>query len=115
MGPIKIAKLSETPITILPGGVQAKTLINQEVDGVGLRVVVGECVPGTDSGMHIREYDETVFYISGEATVEVSGGETYTFQPGTIVIIPKGLEHHHMNRGNEVLRQLFIQVSPLKP
>lgn len=115
MGKIKIVKLSEVPVEVLPGGRQPRTLLDEEVGEVKVRVVVVECAPGADSGEHARDWEETLYYLSGEATVEVTGGESYTFAPGTLIVIPRGLKHRHLNRGKEVLRQLFMRASPIKP
>ncbi|MBI2906686.1 MAG: cupin domain-containing protein [Chloroflexi bacterium] len=115
MEKIKAIKLSQVPVRALSGGRQPRTLLDEPVGGVNLRVVAVEFVPGAESDEHARDWDEVLYYMAGEATVEVTGGESYTFAPGTLIIIPHGLKHRHFNRGKEVMRQLLIQASPIKP
>ena len=58
MADITIVESSKMPMNVSLGGgrILGKTLLNQEVDGVRLRVVTGECIPGADSGEHGAAY-----------------------------------------------------------
>ncbi|MBI2909282.1 MAG: cupin domain-containing protein [Chloroflexi bacterium] len=115
MEKVKIIKLSEVTPQALSGGRHPRTLLDEKVGEVNLRVVVVECEPGADSGEHAVDWDETLYYMSGEATVEIIGDKTYTLAPGTLIKIPRGVKHRHFNRGKEVMRQLFVRVTPIKP
>lgn len=115
MGQIKVVKLSEAPPEAGSGGRAVRILLDENVGSTRIQVKCGELPPGFDSGGNVREHEEIFFYLSGEPTVEIIGGESLTLAPNTLIFIPPGVKHRHLNHGKEPVRQLFIHASTNKP
>ncbi|MBI2909488.1 MAG: cupin domain-containing protein [Chloroflexi bacterium] len=112
MDKVRIFDLKDAPLKELPFHVMSRTIINERVGNVHLRLGIGECAPGVESDEHARTWDEVVYYISGEPILEISDGPTYKLGPGNLIVVPRGLKHRHRNVGKEKLVQLFLQAEP---
>ncbi|MBI2907336.1 MAG: cupin domain-containing protein [Chloroflexi bacterium] len=114
MQQIKVVRPSEGTFGPGAGGLQKKDLVDETVGPIRIVVRYAELVPGLDSGEHVRDREEILYYLSGELDVEVTGGESYHLTPGCTIFIPPGIKHRHVNRGKETVRQLFIQTEVAK-
>jgi mannose-6-phosphate isomerase-like protein (cupin superfamily) len=62
--------------------------------------------PGPRLHRHLR-HDETFIVLDGELTVQL-GDETVTAEPGSIVVIPRGMPHRPSNRSLNPTHVLLI-------
>jgi quercetin dioxygenase-like cupin family protein len=93
-------------------GVLANVLVDEESTGaenLGFGWISFE--PGSDAGPHTREVEEFLYILSGTATIEADG-ESYVLEEGDSIYLPAGLEHRHVNEGDEVLEQLYFFAPP---
>jgi quercetin dioxygenase-like cupin family protein len=74
----------------------------------GTRVRVVDMPPGTRSPMHRTESVDYGIVLAGTVTLVLSGGETVV-GPGDLVV-QRGTDHAWENRGDEVVRMLFVLV-----
>ena len=72
-------------------------------------ITLGELLmnPGSELPMHTHRIEETMVIIKGVATA-VLGDETYTLEPGDVILAPAGTKHTLANRGNEPMGLLFF-------
>jgi quercetin dioxygenase-like cupin family protein len=70
--------------------------------------------PHSKTEDHIRNVDEIIYVLKGEADVFVFPEERYHLQAGDVIFIPQGKKHRHENNTNQVLEQLWI-FSPSGP
>ncbi len=112
MDKVRIFDLKDSSVKELPFHVMSRTLINEKVGGVHLRLGIGECEVGVESDEHTRTWDEVVYYISGEAILEITDGPTYKLGAGNLIVVPRGIKHRHRNAGKVKLQQLFLQAEP---
>lgn len=75
------------------------------VENVSVGVVTFE--PGAEGSPHVREVEEIVYVLEGEAEI-VTDDETYRLTAGQAAVIPPGVQHKHVNVGAEPLRKLWI-------
>jgi quercetin dioxygenase-like cupin family protein len=73
-----------------------------------IRVPVGNIVT---RHVHVNE-EETVYLLTGKSEL-VLGDERVSFDAGSIVVIPKGLEHELHNVGDEPVELLAFFTPPL--
>ena len=67
--------------------------------------------PGSRSNRHKHPDHEEVFYVvSGHGQITV-GIESDSIEPGSLILVPPGLEHVLFNDGDETLKVLSV-VSP---
>ena len=68
-------------------------------------------MPGTGAGWHVHHHEDESFYVlEGTLTIYLDD-QVVRAQPGSYVLIPKGLRHAFVNRGAEPVRSL-ITLSP---
>ena len=84
-----------------------RILVNQD-KGSGA-ITLGELSmnPGTELPMHTHRIEETMVITKGAATV-VLGDETYTLEPGDVILASAGIKHTLANRSNEPMEFLFF-------
>jgi quercetin dioxygenase-like cupin family protein len=70
-------------------------------------LVMNECEPGMDLRPHVHEFDQIAMIVSGRANYQV-GEERNEMGPGSIVLIPAGVEHHIEPVGDEVVRNIDV-------
>ena len=75
------------------------------------QVVLMSIPPGEDIGREVHGLvDQVLFFLQGEGRAEL-GGETHVISPGTMFVVPAGIEHDFINTGTEDLK-LFTVYSP---
>ena len=97
-------------IKFAPGVVEntrRRILVNPD-KGSGA-ITLGESImnPGTELPMHTHRIEETMVITKGAATV-VLGNETYTLEPGDVILAPAGVKHMLANNGSEPMGFLFF-------
>ena len=72
-------------------------------------VTLGEAImdPDAELLMHTHRVEEVMVITRGTATV-ILGGETYTLNPGDVILAPAGVEHLLANRSKEPAGFLFF-------
>jgi len=72
-------------------------------------ITLGEVImnPGTEYPMHTHRVEEAMVITKGIA-IAVLGDETYTVEPGDVILAPAGIKHMLANRGNEPMEVLFF-------
>ena len=75
-------------------------------------ITLGELImnSGSELPMHTHRIEETMVISKGTATV-VLGDETYTLEPGDVILAPAGIKHTLANRGDEPMGFLFFYPS----
>ena len=102
--------IRNTDIEFTPGAVEntkRRVLVNPD-RGAGA-ITLGELImnPSTELPMHTHRIEETMVITKGTATT-VLGDETYTLEPGDVILAPAGIKHMLANRGNEPMEFLFF-------
>jgi quercetin dioxygenase-like cupin family protein len=70
-------------------------------------LVMNECAPGMDLRPHVHDFDQIAMIVSGHANYQV-GADRNSMGPGSIVLIPAGVEHYIEPVGDEVVKNLDI-------
>jgi quercetin dioxygenase-like cupin family protein len=70
-------------------------------------LVLNECEPGMDLRPHVHDFDQIAMVVSGRAFYQV-GAERNEMGPGSIVLIPAGVEHYIEPTGDEVVRNIDV-------
>jgi quercetin dioxygenase-like cupin family protein len=70
-------------------------------------LVMNECQPGMDLRPHVHEFDQIAMIVSGRANYQV-GDEPNEMGPGSIVLVPAGVEHYIEPIGDEVVRNIDV-------
>ncbi|MFC1978127.1 cupin domain-containing protein [Chloroflexota bacterium] len=97
-------------VEFVPGAVEntrRRVLVNPD-SGSGA-ITLGELImnPGSELLMHTHRIEETMVISKGTATA-VLGDETYTLEPGDVILAPAGIKHMLANRSNEPMGFLFF-------
>jgi len=113
LGP-QIIRRDAEPTRTAGSGTQVWDLVAKQEDGHDLLLAYTEFPPGVSVGPHVRNYDEFIFYVSGEAEVEdVGTGKVYSLSSTESILIPAGVEHIHRNVGTDRLRQFYVRSAKL--
>jgi quercetin dioxygenase-like cupin family protein len=70
-------------------------------------LVMNECQPGMDLRPHTHDFDQIAMVISGRANYQV-GEVRNEMGPGSVVLIPAGVEHYIEPTGNEVVKNIDV-------
>ena len=70
-------------------------------------LVMNECEPGMDLRPHVHDFDQIAMIVSGRANYQV-GDEPNEMGPGSIVLIPAGVEHYIEPIGDEVVQNIDV-------
>jgi len=70
-------------------------------------LVMNECTPGMDVRPHVHDFDQIAMIVSGRANYYV-GEERNEMGPGSIILIPAGMEHYIEPIGNEVVQNIDV-------
>ena len=106
--------VKEGEVTMRDGGegVTANVLVDEKSTGAeNLAFGWISFEPGGDAGPHTREVEEFLYILSGTATIEARG-EEYVVESGDSIYVPAGLEHRHVNKADETLKQLYFFAPP---
>ena len=70
-------------------------------------LIMNECEPGMDLRPHVHDFDQIALVVSGHANYQV-GEERNLMGPGSIVLIPAGVEHYIEPIGDEVVKNIDV-------
>ncbi|MDQ3865728.1 MAG: cupin domain-containing protein [Actinomycetota bacterium] len=76
-------------------------------------LVLNECEPGMDLRPHRHEFDQIAMITKGRAIYHV-GDEPNEVGPGSIVLIPAGVEHYIEPVGDETVENIDV-FAPARP
>lgn len=75
-------------------------------------LVMNECEPGMDVRPHVHDFDQIAMILSGRAIYHV-GDVANEMGPGSIVLVPAGIDHSIEPIGDEVVRNIDV-FAPLR-
>jgi mannose-6-phosphate isomerase-like protein (cupin superfamily) len=78
--------------------------------GFGTKDVIlvrNDCEPGMDVRPHAHEFDQVAMIVKGRAIYHI-GGEPNEVGPGSIMLIPAGVEHYIEPVGDEVVENIDV-------
>ena len=78
---------------------------------VAVSIFLVEAKPGRGAPLHIHDYDEIAIVQEGCSSF-VAGDEIRDTQPGDILVIKAGTPHGFVNKGEGILKQTDIHLSP---
>jgi quercetin dioxygenase-like cupin family protein len=70
-------------------------------------LVMNECEPGMDVRPHVHEFDQIAMIVAGRARYHV-GDVANEMGPGSIVLIPAGVDHFIEPLGEEVVQNIDV-------
>lgn len=73
----------------------------------GCLLVMNECSPGMDLNPHVHDFIQIALILKGRAIYQV-GDVRNEMGPGSIVMIPPGVEHHIEPLGDETVLNLDV-------
>lgn len=101
----------DLPAYLDPGGRRTRVLLDPLTGHAGLELYEVELPPGASSEPHSRPHPEALIVVHGVVGVD-SRGTLHRAGPGTIVVIPEGVEHRHVNVGIGTARFIGIFAPP---
>ena len=75
------------------------------------QLVLMSVLPGDDIGLETHDLDQVLCFVSGSG-YSVLGGKRNPVGPGTVVVVPAGVEHNFVNTGNEPLKLFTVYAPP---
>jgi mannose-6-phosphate isomerase-like protein (cupin superfamily) len=99
---VKAVNWSEIPSEEVRAGVRRRGFGTPEV-----LLVLNECRPGMDLRPHAHDFDQIAMIVSGTAVYHV-GDDHNEVGPGSIMLIPAGVEHHIEPTGEEPVMNLDV-------
>lgn len=70
------------------------------------------CVqPGDDVGLETHDLDQVLVFVSGRGE-SILGNKRGAIGPGTVVVVPAGVEHNFVNQGTEPLKLFTVYAPP---
>jgi mannose-6-phosphate isomerase-like protein (cupin superfamily) len=99
---MKAVKWSEIPDEEVRPGVRRRGFGTDEA-----LLVMNECQPGMDVRPHAHEFDQIAMIVSGTAVYHV-GDVANQVGPGSIMLIPAGVEHYIEPTGDEPVLNLDV-------
>jgi len=76
-------------------------------------LVMNECEPGMDLRPHTHDFDQIALIVSGTAVYHV-GDDHHEVGPGSVVLVPAGVEHYIEPTGAETVHNLDV-FAPARP
>lgn len=78
--------------------------------------VLGEIAPGGVADRHHHDLEHQAMYVlSGVAQVTLDDEAPAICQPGAVIKLPPGVDHHVLSVGPEPLQLLIVYSPPLPP
>ena len=103
---IKILETDE-----LPRDVISRDFVGDDHGGVGACVLFVDANTGDGPRLHRHPYVEILIVLDGVSTFTDGVSETVV-GPGHMAVVDAGQAHGFVNRGQSVLRQIDIHMSP---
>jgi len=95
----------------LPRDVISRDFVGEDHGGVGACVLFVDANPGQGPRLHKHPYAEILIVLEGVSTFD-DGVSTVEVGPGRMAVVDAGQPHGFKNRGDGVLRQIDIHLSP---
>jgi len=105
---MKLIKNKETPIRDFGKGLGLQILLDKESGAKNLDVGIVDIAPNSETGMHVREFEEVIVMLEGQGQVVSEDGRVETLNKNDCILIPSGVLHKHVNHTNKPLKQLYI-------
>jgi quercetin dioxygenase-like cupin family protein len=87
---------------------QVRPGVRRRAIGTGdVLLVMNECQPGMALRPHSHDFDQLALIVSGEAIYHV-GGDHNEVGPGSVVLVPAGVEHYIEPTGSEPVLNLDV-------
>lgn len=106
----RVLKFDEIPTVPRGGGVETKPLVMKSLGAEGFVSGISTFPPGAAIKLHSHNTEEMVTILEGEATVQVEDQKTDIGQYDT-TYVPAGVFHRFINRGNSIMRILWVYGS----
>lgn len=75
------------------------------------QLVVMSVLPGDDIGLEVHDLDQVLVFVSGKG-YSLLAGERRALGPGTVVVVPAGVEHNIVNDGDTPLKLYTVYAPP---
>ena len=95
----------------LPPDAFSHDFVGEQFGGVGACVIFVEAPPGAGPKLHRPPYIELLIVLAGPATL-AAGVSTREVGEGQMAIVDANQVHGFVNRGDGILRQVDIHLSP---
>ncbi len=95
----------------LPRDVISRDFVGEKHGGVGACVLYVDAKPGDGPRLHRHPYAEILIVLEGTSTF-TDGATTIEVGPGHMAVVDAGQAHGFVNRGQSILRQIDIHLSP---
>ena len=95
----------------LPSDVISRDFVGEDHGGVDACVLFVDAKPGEGPRLHRHPYAEILIVLEGTSTFS-DGVITIEVGPGHMAVVDAGQAHGFVNRGQEILRQIDIHLSP---
>jgi len=99
---MKAVRWDEIPDEQVRPGVRRRAIGTRDV-----LLVMNECRPGMEVRPHSHDFDQFAVIVSGEAIYHV-GDDHNEVGPGSVMLIPAGVEHHIEPTGSEPVLNLDV-------
>ena len=90
-------------------GLGRRVLVDRSVGAVHTELAVGRLEPGGWLGRHVHSFEEALYVLEGQLTVELAGA-AWRLGPGDYVAMPVGLWHALANLGSSDVRWLSVNT-----
>lgn len=95
----------------LPRDVISRDFVGEKHGGIGACVLYVDAKPGDGPRLHRHPYAEILIVLEGTSTF-TDGAATIEVGPGHMAVVDAGQAHGFVNRGQGILRQIDIHLSP---
>jgi quercetin dioxygenase-like cupin family protein len=99
---MKAVRWEEIPDEPVRPGVRRRAFGTEDV-----LLVLNECEPGMDVRPHSHDFDQIAMITKGRAVYHV-GDEPNEVGPGSVMLIPAGVEHYIEPVGDEVVENIDV-------
>lgn len=99
---MKAVSWAEIPDEQVRPGVRRRAIGTRE-----MLLVMNECQPGMEVRPHSHDFDQFALIVSGEAIYHV-GEDHNEVGPGSVVLVPAGVEHYIEPTGSEPVLNLDV-------
>lgn len=99
---MRVVRWEEIPYEDVRPGVRRRGFGTPDV-----LLVLNECEPGMELRPHRHDFDQIALITKGRARYHI-GGETNEVGPGSVMLIPRGVEHYIEPVGEEVVENIDV-------
>ena len=91
------------PASLPADGIRRRAVVDEAAGSVHTGFAICELDPGAGALPHVHSYEESIFVLAGEPTVETGEG-AFVLRPGDYGVFPVGASHAIRNDGGAVAR-----------